>query len=225
MSIYLHSSLKRFKDGWLPFLAFFLLLILVSVLSTKFSDSCATNSLNDSMKKATNKVPIRPAQSAKLCYDRSSRLSASEALLSKLLVRRDISQVDKSILELQFVHGLRVSEVLGIRVVDLLSLHRIRINSKKGSISRVIVHVDSSGYLDKCRRIGMSPYSLYSRFYVYRLYKRLGISYTKPGAKHSAVTHAPRHWAAHEIVQLDKSKELGSDFLRHKSGRSIESYV
>lgn len=223
-----HLFLKpynRFRAGWFPFLGFFLLLTLVSGSLMKLSGFCEKNFDSESMKKTINTLPIRSAQNNKLCLGPVSCETIAEAIVFRILKDSSVSVMLKSFIELQFAHGLRVSEVLGIRSNDLLSSHRIRIRSGKGSLKRVICHNDSTNYLDSCRLVGKSPFFDYSRFFVYRAYKKLGIDFSFGNGKHRSVTHAPRHFAALEIHQALKNKKIVSDFLRHKSVNSVESYI
>ena len=78
-----------------------------------------------------------------------------------------------------------------------------------------------------CRSTGSKPFDCISRFCVYRIYKRIGISYYDGTSAYSSVTHAPRHIVASELRKVDFKKAIHSHliFLRHKSKKSIDSYT
>jgi len=102
--------------------------------------------------------------------------------------------------------------------------NRIKIKSLKGSIQRIIVFNDSHGYFTFCRKNSLKPFDGLSRFCVYRIFKKIGITYTNSNSVYMSVTHAPRHIIAAELQKIDKNNEFTSDFLRHKSLNSINYY-
>lgn len=136
-----------------------------------------------------------------------------------------LSMPMKTLINLQFTSGLRVSEALGIKASDMMYNGMIRIRSSKGSISRIIHYSDNDGYLEFCRKIGKQPFAEFNRFFVYREYKKLGIITAPRKSTKQAVTHAPRHMLAQAMQKAFRSAELTQDLLRQKSNRSTQYYA
>ena len=117
-----------------------------------------------------------------------------------------------------------MSEVLSIKANDLYTQDRIKLRALKGSQSRLLCFHDNTGYLQLCKRIGKHPFMDLNRFYVYRLYKRIGIQYKSQTSSKMSVTHAPRHIAAIELLNSNDGLLFTSDYLRHKSKRTLQFY-
>jgi integrase len=219
-----HEFYKSFRKTWFRFLAFFLSVILFLSFVRLSTNGFEKNLLSNTMIKSTNKLIKSSAQSVTLCVLPDSTPTQAERIVERVNSDSGISIIIKSLVELQFSHGLRISEALNLSNSDLLSMHRIRIKSLKGSIQRIIVFNDSHGYFDFCRKTGSKPFDGLSRFTVYRIYKKLNIQYLNSDSAYLSVTHAPRHIVASELQKLDKNNDFTSDFLRHKSNKSLEHY-
>lgn len=129
------------------------------------------------------------------------------------------------IIDLQLRLGLRISEVLKITPRDLMPLGRVRIRSSKRGKDRIVNYQDSFGYLEKCNNLSIVPFMDYDRFFIYRAYKKEGIMmYHSKGKKYS-VTHLFRHLLAVSLDGQVDDKSLISDFIGHKSLKSLDSYV
>lgn len=95
--------------------------------------------------------------------------------------------------DLLFTNGLRVSEALSIRSADIASNGMVKVRGLKGSKDRICYTTLMSRELVALRSTGGLIFGNLSRFYVYREFKKLGISFSVPGMEKKAVTHAPRH--------------------------------
>jgi len=128
------------------------------------------------------------------------------------------------ILTLQMSYGLRISEVLNLKGSDYRSYGKLFISGLKFSQNRYIV-INELDYFFKMYKGSTSLiFSHISRFYVYREYKKLGISFIFGNSKKSSVTHAPRHLT---ILQAKENKIDTKDtqvFIGHKSIKSTEHY-
>jgi integrase len=171
-----------------------------------------------------SKLLTSSAQNVTLCARPESGLTKPERILAHILALPNVGSVYGSLIELQFTHALRISEVLNLSGADLLPLNHIKIASLKGSIPRIITFRDRYGYLENCRSSGADPYSFISRFSIYRLYKNLGICYQSDTSSKQSITHAPRHIMAELINLEDKENLYASDFLRHKSKSTLKFY-
>lgn len=129
------------------------------------------------------------------------------------------------IIHLQLLFGLRISEVLNITNYDLLSLGRIKIRTQKRGQDRIINYSDTYKYLDFCRKTSSHPFRDYNRFFVYREYKKHGIGLFHSKTGRYSITHSFRHIAAQTLNKEVKDKKLISNYIGHKSLKSLESYL
>lgn len=106
-----------------------------------------------------------------------------------------------------------------------MPLNRIVIKSLKKGKDRIVSYNDESGYLEYCRLNFVQPFSDYNRFFIYRLYKKNGLSLYHPASNKYSVTHAFRHLFAQMSSSSNVDKSLMSEFLGHKSKKSIDSYL
>jgi len=131
----------------------------------------------------------------------------------------------RTICDLQLQYGLRISEVLNITPYDLLTLGRIRIRSQKRGKDRIINYSDINNYLNFCRESSVYPFRDFNRFFVYREYKKQGLCIFHSKGKKSSITHSFRHIIAQLLDMEIENKEQISEFLGHKSLKSLESYI
>lgn len=212
MKLFVQDFAKSCRMTWplLPLLS--VACILCLILSTQSFAGLEKKTMRKTCKVPISKPLKSSAQSATLCVLPGQAKIVSELIVDRINSDSDLSIIIKALVELQFSHGLRISECLAIDNSDLLSSNRIRIKSLKGSIQRIIVFNDSHGYFKMCRSTGSKPFDCISRFCVYRIYKRIGISYYDGTSAYSSVTHAPRHIVASELRKVDKDNTFTSDF-------------
>lgn len=166
-----------------------------------------------------------PAQSNKVLIGRVDDDNSEFSRISDIIQNKQLVLVLRAVIELQFFHGLRISEVLNVTPLDITRNGRIRIKGLKGSYDRFVV---SSNFLEFWINTGQHLLPLsntYSRFYFYREYKKLGIGAHFGNSVNKSVTHYFRH-----AVALDSQNKFDnlSDtkmVLGHKSIKSTEKYV
>lgn len=172
-----------------------------------------------------NSVKSSTAQNAILC----SALNALNPVVRKGLYLTSVYSSWpiplRVFLEMQMKFGLRVSELLQLKNVDILSMDKIRIRVSKRGKDRLIDYRDSYGYIEQCKRIGMIPFADYDRFFIYRLYKKEGLMLFHEKDKKYSVTHAFRHLLVQEMTRQIEDTSLVSDLIGHKSKKSIKSYM
>jgi integrase len=172
-----------------------------------------------------NSVQSPPALIANLC----SVLEVKDKVIVKgIYLASELSPWPlplRVIIDMQLQLGLRISEVLRIRSFDILPLGKLRIRASKRGQDRIENYTDAYGFLKFCKRNGVQPFSDYNRFFIYRAYKKEGISLFHSKTKRMSVTHALRHKLVHELEKEVDQMSLISDILGHKSRRSIESYL
>lgn len=129
------------------------------------------------------------------------------------------------LLDMQLKLGLRISEVLRLRPIDILSMDKVRIRASKRGRDRLVNYTDIYGYLNICKKTGMIPFLDYDRFFIYRLYKKEGLMLFHEKDKKYSVTHAFRHLLVQEITRQVEDVSLLSELVGHKSRKSIDSYL
>lgn len=165
------------------------------------------------------------AQTIDLCSRSKSLVPSLNESFAKYKERADLIDIEKAVIELLMLNGLRISEVLNILPSDVLSNGYIKIKGLKHSNDRLVLPINYHQYW-QTKFKSLLPLKLYySRFYFYRLFKRIGI-YSKYGNnKYNSVTHYFRH----EIVLSMKASGINdlqiSEFLGHKSKNNIKYYI
>ncbi|MFW6095788.1 MAG: tyrosine-type recombinase/integrase [Bacteroidota bacterium] len=133
--------------------------------------------------------------------------------------------IHKAIIELMYMHGLRISEVCKIRGTDVNRSGHIHIKGSKGSHNR---YVSPGRYIEFWKGIRSNPQSIgstYSRHYWYRLFKKLGLSINTASQHRKAVTHSLRHIYLQEGIRTDEDKLTLQRSIGHKNQKSTEHYI
>lgn len=125
---------------------------------------------------------------------------------------------------LQCLHGLRISEVLGIQAMDITPMGTIRIRAKKGSNDRLIVSGEVMRYMLGCRQQFKMPFGDLDRYYVYREYRKSGLVLMTSSSIHAKVTHLFRHMIVKTNQDQGFDIELSGNQLGHKNIKSTEQY-
>jgi len=164
------------------------------------------------------------AQSSRPCAQGSPDAMSGfdvEAFLSNASF---LSVIEKAVIELMAVNGLRISEVLNINQSDISKSGNIRIRSLKGSSFRVVQSMLFKEFW-LSGAAGLLPLSsVYSRFYFYRLFRKYGLYATFGTNNHSSVTHYFRHLKGLDIQESFNDWELTASVLGHKNINSTLYY-
>lgn len=172
------------------------------------------------------KSVLKPSAQTTKLYPKPS--NSNQLLLSaNAYISKNISNnpILCSILELQVIYGLRISEVLNIRVYDINALSHIVIRGSKGSNNRIIVPLLSKSFFVNCKMNNLDPFLHVSRFYVYREYKKLGFSFVFNGQVNASVTHLFRSLLAVELSNNNTNLEDIKDFYGHKNIDNTRIYA
>lgn len=178
----------------------------------------------DTEKVRTKSVPSSSALFTKEC------MAVSESGSTEYIIKKQLEQlkmIDITIFYiavLQFRYGLRISEVLDIKSGDILLNGYINIHSKKKSKDRLIPIHDLTEFFFRFRNNGVSPFINYNRFYIYRIYKQVGISHKFGSRSRNSVTHFFRHNLVKSLKSDSIATETTKNFIGHKSIKSTESY-
>lgn len=180
---------------------------------------------NDRDKRRIKSVVVSPAQSNKLLLDRMEVDNSEFDRICSIIQNDKLPLVLRAVIELQFLHGLRISEVLNITASDITRNGRIRIKGLKGSFDRFVL---SSNFIEfwTCSGIPLLPLCrCYSRFYFYREYKKLCIGARFGNSHNNSVTHWFRHAVALDSIETFHSINDTKIVLGHKNSKSTQKYV
>ena len=172
-----------------------------------------------------NSVHIPPAQSIIQCDSGTSVADAVKAVGFLLSDASGLTPTYKTIISLQYEHGLRISEVLNLTWDSYLGENRLVLKSSKKSDNRVLWFSDKWQYLALCKVNAINPFLYISRFAVHRFYKKNGL-YVPASASHKGVsTHLFRHHLASKLHSSNVEGDLISDVLRHKNKENKKFYI
>jgi site-specific recombinase XerD len=129
-----------------------------------------------------------------------------------------------AVIELLYLNGCRISEILNIAPNQITGQGQVLIKGKKNSADRIIVAVKCRDYLLRCRAGKVYPFQNFSRFFVYREFKKMGIDYKFEGKCRNSVTHAFRHNLVRDLQSEGIEREVYSHHIGHKSLNSTKSY-
>lgn len=165
------------------------------------------------------------AHSTRVCDSVSAEYLALEAKVSSLIASTSLSLLEKLAISLQFENGLRISELLSLRYEHINSRGQIFVKGLKNSNDRLIQlpHINRFSFAASggCGYI----FEGFSRFYFYRLYKKLGLYVELENSKYNSVTHCFRHLYLESVVKDYNSLELAQQAIGHKSINSTMHYT
>jgi len=168
---------------------------------------------------------IPSAQSSILLYPDSDNVPLLDTMFIDMVKGYALTMTDSAVLELLMFYGLRISEVLRIKKNDIKSTGHIIIKGLKGSNDRLI---QPKYYYDFWFKNGYGFLPLvdtYSRFYYYRLFKRLGIGQKFNMNSNTSVTHYFRHNLIIELKRQGVPEHMLSSYIGHVSKKTLKYYV
>ncbi len=172
----------------------------------------------------TKSVSTPSAQTEGLCGQRTETITNFFNFQTFCVKNPQLSNVDRAVIEMQFLFGARISEILQITNADVSASGMVRIRAEKGSVNRVIRPIfEAEFWLNEANQL-LPLERVFSRFYFYRLYKKYGLYGHFGNNKKASVTHYFRHIKGAEINQEWQDLELVKNALGHKSVRSAAYY-
>ncbi len=178
-----------------------------------------------SVQDRTRPAPSPTAQYTTVCAPGTDRVVTSDTIIQLLSQVREKNSILHAIGYLLFTYGLRVSEVLSIQATHLRNGEKIWIGGKKRSGDRYINYSEIRNVIIPRSKSSGQIFQGYSRFWVYREFKKLGIVLVLDGGKKKAVTHAGRHLVARELKGAGDKVESIQGFYQHKSIKSTNHYA
>lgn len=171
------------------------------------------------------KTVLEPsAQIKEVCNSRPGETIEYNDILYKVEVLKNLDFRVYIIARLQLQHGLRISEALAIRHSDINKHGFCRVQVLKSKSERVINISEFMKHLHHVVGLNVSIFDNISRFYVYRLYRRLGIVLEVQGNNNLTVTHSLRHIAVTSSLEVAGVEAVRQDILHHKSKEAFEYY-
>ena len=101
----------------------------------------------------TKPVPISSAQSPALCELGSDQLIAFERSISAILTDKFLNNELKTITEILYLSGARISQVLSIKSNQISAAGRVTIKAAKGGIDIIVICSISKNYLLSMRSL------------------------------------------------------------------------
>lgn len=175
--------------------------------------------------RGTKSVPSPSAQPSGLCGVGLSR-DYDEYVCSRIVSAGTLyGPVGAFIVDLLLSCGVRITEALSVRRSDFLSPRQVIIRGLKGSNDRVCS-------LSREHNLPVYVFSgdgsiseVFSRFWAYRMCRRLSIYWRDPKSGHRCYTHAGRHLVSEYLISMGHSLEDIRLFLGHKSIESTKYYA
>jgi site-specific recombinase XerD len=172
-----------------------------------------------------NSVSIPSAQN-KTLYESHSYDHIS-VTVHKLLsdVNSGLTQLELALIELLFLNGLRVSEVLQINAHNITNNGSIVIKGLKGSLNRLVTPSKYMFFWIDFKKNNLSIPAYINRFYLYRLFIKKGIFIIPSDHSKKMVTHSLRHQFVYNLLNSGQTIAEIQGFLGHKSINSTIHYV
>ena len=173
----------------------------------------------------TKSVPSPSAQFAEL-YE-AGTVPDLQLNVNSLLANPNSGLVlfERAVLELQFLYGLRISEILQISPMDIGDNGLIRITGLKGSFNRVVYAVKFKDFWSSMALSGWNIPTSYNRFHFYRLYKKKGLYQTIGSNQNNSVTHLMRYNYLISLLRSNINIDEMQRIIGHKSINSTIHYV
>jgi integrase len=184
-----------------------------------------TVNLKKSNERPFNSVATLTAQCATLLQQDSKFESLFSVVNSIVNGEGNHPDFVRAAVELQFLNGLRISEVLGIKGVDISSTSHIKITTSKVVSHRLCVTSRYSHFWQRFRGRNVYVFQDYSRFWFYRYYRAHGLTMRFSNSPNSAVTHLFRHLLISQNVENTDDLATLKSFVAHKSIKSTKHYA
>ena len=172
-----------------------------------------------------NPVPSPSAPTPVLLKNFIQTGSDNNLFITRLDENSELGLADKAVIELLYRYGLRITEVLKIKQTDLFGNNLIQIKTLKTKEVRFISPITYANFWFSVYYYRLPLSSVFTRFYFYRLFKKLGY-YKKYGQNENySVTHFFRHQLVKDLEKQGMEKKDISKYLAHRSEKTLEYYV
>ena len=145
-----------------------------------------------------------------------------EILADERLYRR--SRLCYFIAEIQCIYGLRISEVLSIKLSDIDDHYQVTVQRLKREDPVVITLTFQERFIHKSKEIKGFLFDMTTRFSVYYTYKECGIGFQSKYSTKLSVTHSYRHLYVKNLLEQGLSYQEIAILLGHEDERNTELY-
>lgn len=180
---------------------------------------------NDTSKFLTKSVPSPPAQYATLSQLRTRKSDRLHQFITCILQDQNLPLFLKAFILLLLCNGLRISELIQIKGLDVAPDGTVLIRSLKNSDNRFVQPIYFRNYFINLSGQPIYPLADFSRFYFYRLFKKKGIYIQHRDKSKTSVTHAARELYLKNLYALSQDTETVQRAIGHRNIKSTESYL
>ena len=142
-----------------------------------------------------------------------------------MMLRDGVNLTLISFARLQFISGLRISDLLSIKRSDIGDNLTVYVRQSKGSQAKVISLLYDKEFWLNYKRGLYTDISVFSSMVFYRLYSRYNLIISNGPGHNSSVTHSARKLLARTSYDVTNSVEMAQVALGHKSQNSTLYYL
>jgi integrase len=158
-----------------------------------------------------------------MCDKPEQDAALHQDVLQAITRLKDIDKRVWAIAVIQKVSGARISEVLTLDYRNIMENGNIALRGAKRSNDRIVSSGEAWNYLKWCKDLKINPFEELNRFYVYRLYKSVGIILNTGKSEKFAITHAFRHIYVQQAEKIVSTENIQKQ-IGHKSINSTKHY-
>lgn len=144
--------------------------------------------------------------------------------ITLLLESNYFSEVDAAVIDLLVHYGLRISSILQISQKDIDRNVRILVAQGKRSSPIICIPVYSKNYWKKVKDFGVNQHNYRSRWYYYRLLRKLHFELLIDGHSNKSVTHLFRHNVVTSLSLNNTDDKIISRFTGHRNSNNLKFY-
>ena len=128
------------------------------------------------------------------------------------------------IAEIQCVYGLRISEVLSIKLSDIDEHYQVTVQRLKREDPVVVSLTFQERFIHELKGNGGFLFNMSTRYSVYYTYKECGIGFQSKFSTKLSVTHSYRHLYVRNLLDQGYSYKEIAVMLGHLDERNTEFY-
>ena len=128
------------------------------------------------------------------------------------------------IAQIQCIYGLRISEVLSIKLSDIDGHYQVTVQRLKRENPVVVTLSFQWQFIKKSKEIQGFLFDMSTRFSVYYTYKECGIGFQSKYSTKLSVTHSFRHLYVRKLLDQGYSYQDIAVMLGHLDIRNTEKY-
>ena len=142
-----------------------------------------------------------------------------------MMLRDGVNLTLVSFARLQFISGLRISDLLSIKRSDIGENLNVYVRQSKGSQAKVISLLYDKEFWMNYKRGLYTDISVFNSMSFYRLYSRYNLIISNGTGRNSSVTHSARKLLARTAYDVTNSVEMAQAALGHRSQNSTMYYL